>query len=114
MTPKLSSTTPIQRVTVQHLDTKEIVSWADGIYQGDPGLVSLTQNIVSEGLPIQLGPHTCPVSDTARGVAAAALAACCGRGLITSASFTSLTPPHPGDDTETAPDAEIGETTTVV
>lgn len=114
MTPKLSSTTPIQRVTVQHLDTKEIVSWADGIYQGDPGLVSLTQNIVSEGEPIQLGPHTCPVSDTARGVAAAALAACCGRGIITAASFTSITPPHTEDDTTPIQENEIAETTTVV
>lgn len=112
MAPRYSSPDPINRVTVQHLDTQEVVSWADGVYQGDPSLVQLTQATVEAALPVRIGTTTLDVSDTAEGVAAAALAACCGRGVITSASFPDL-PQETHDEAPAAGTDEV-ETITVV
>lgn len=112
MAPRYSSPDPIHRVTVQHLDTQEVVSWADGIYQGDPSLVQLTQATVEAAVPVRIGATTLEVSDTAEGVAAAALAACCGRGVITSASFPDL--PQDALDEAPAENSDGVETITVV
>lgn len=112
MAPRYSSPDPIHRVTVQHLDTQEVVSWADGIYQGDPSLVQLTQATVEAAVPVRIGTTILEVSDTAEGVAAAALAACCGRGVITSASFPDL--PQEAQDEAPAAGTDEVETITVV
>lgn len=87
-------------VTIQHLDTGQIVSWSDGALTGDPELVAATRQVLDahQGRTVTVGPDNLPVNPvTARGVAAAALYACTGRGMIRSASFAGpLGEPEPG------------------
>lgn len=94
---------PSEYVTVQHLDTGATVSWADGSYTGDPELLEQTRAVAEShaGETIAVGAVLLPIDhQTARGIAAAALSACAGRGIIRSASFDDALTGSAEDDDE--------------
>lgn len=94
-----------QYVTVQHLDTGAVLSWADGVFTGDRDLAAAARLALDAytGETITIGTRALLVEPiTARGVAPAMLRACTGRGIIRDASFTgSLSLPRDTPDTGT-------------
>lgn len=75
---------PLEQATVRHRDTGKAVAWCNGEFSGDKELVLAARTIHRAGLPVSLGPDEYPMSNDARGAAAAMLAACCGRGVVVS------------------------------
>lgn len=75
---------PLDQVTVRHLDTGRAVAWCNGVFSGDKDLARSARIIHEAGNPVSLGPESYPMTDDSRGAAAAMLAACCGRGVIST------------------------------
>lgn len=75
---------PLEKVTVRHLDTGKAVAWVNGVFSGDKELVDASRVIHRAGDPVSIGPEEYPMTDDAKGAAAAMLAACCGRGIVVS------------------------------
>lgn len=72
----------LDQVTVRHRDSGKTVAWCNGVFSGDRELARASRTIHAAGEPVSLGPDQYPMTEDARGAAAAMLAACCGRGLI--------------------------------
>lgn len=107
--------TPGGHVTVQHLDTGEVVSWADGQYSGDRALRDSTRATAEafDGSSLALASGVVPVdASTAQGVAAAALYACAGRGIIRTASFDEAVA-APVIEEDTDPETETAQSEVV-
>lgn len=83
-TPGRPPLEPLEQVTVRHLDTGKAVSWCNGVFSGDKDLAQAARLIHTAGDPVFLGPEEYPMTDDTQGAAAAMLAACTGRGIITT------------------------------